>query len=263
MPFLDDPRGRVYYRHWPAVEPRAAVVFLHGFGEHVGLYDRYGFALAGAGIDLWAVDQFGHGRSPGTRGQMGVMEDSSTLAERLTELAETHSPGIPLVAQGHSYGAVVTLFRLLDHPDRYRAGVISGAPLVPLRELVDLNTVMNLDLKGLSTDPFYLDCIDNDPLSFSSADSRGLTRELDRAWDNFGSRLPALTVPTLAVHGEVDPIAAPGAVRAYAEQIPALHYREFPGCRHDVLNDISHREVVATIVAFLAEQISLPADTPG
>ena len=41
----------------PAAEPRAAVIFLHGFGEHTGLYHRYGFALNAAGIDLWAVDQ--------------------------------------------------------------------------------------------------------------------------------------------------------------------------------------------------------------
>jgi alpha-beta hydrolase superfamily lysophospholipase len=254
MPFIDHERGPVYYRHWPAVTPRAAVVFLHGFGEHTGLYHRYGFALNAVGIDLWAVDQFGHGLSPGARGQFGTLEDSSVLAERLTVLAEAARPGIPLVAQGHSYGAVVTLFRLLEQPGRYRAGVISGAPLVPIPEIVDLNTAMNLDVAGLSADPFYLDCIENDPLAFSSADGRILTRELDRAWDRFGSELPMLTVPTLAVHGAIDPIASVGAVRAYADQIPALQMAEFAGSRHDVLNDTTHREVAAAVTAFIGEQ---------
>ena len=254
MPFIAHERGPVYYRHWPAAQPRAAVIFLHGFGEHTGLYHRYGFALNSAGFDLWAVDQFGHGLSPGIRGQFGTLEDSSALAESLTALAEQAVPGIPVVAQGHSYGAVVTLFRLLEQPDRYRAGVVSGAPLVPIPELVDLNTAMNLDAGGLSADPFYLDCIENDPLAFGSADSRSLTRELDRAWDRFGTELPALTVPTLAVHGGIDPIAPVGAVRAYAEQIPALQAAEFAGTRHDVLNDASHREVAAAVIAFIGEQ---------
>lgn len=254
MPFLDHDRGPVYYRHWAAVDPHAAVVFLHGFGEHCGLYHRYGFTLNAAGIDLWAVDQCGHGLSPGARGQFGTLEDSAGLAERLTQLVEESRPAIPIVAQGHSYGAVVTLFRLLEQPDRYRAGIISGAPLVPIRELVDINTVMNLDTSGLSSDPFYLDSIENDPLSFTNADGRALVRELDRAWDRFGAELPRLTVPTLAVHGTVDPIAAPGAVRAYAEQIAALEYRQFAGTRHDVLNDITHREVAATIIDFIGEQ---------
>jgi pimeloyl-ACP methyl ester carboxylesterase len=120
---------------------------------------------------------------------------------------------------------------------------------------VDLNTVMNLDAAGLSADPFYLDCIENDPLAFSSADSRTLVRELDRGWDRFGAELPGLTVPTLAVHGGIDPIAPVGAVRAYAEQIPALQVAEYGGARHDVLNDITHREVAERVVAFIDEQI--------
>lgn len=261
MPFLQHESGPVYYRHWAVAEPRAAVIFLHGFGEHSGLYDRYGTALNTAGIAFWAVDQFGHGQSPGERGELGTLEDSSALADELTALAEQEYPDIPLVAQGHSYGAMVTLFRLLENPDRYRAGVVSGAPLVPIAELVDLNTTMNLDAAGLSTDPFYVDLIENDPLAFTNADSRNLTRELDRGWDRFGAELPRLTVPTLAVHGDVDPIAAPGAVRAYAEQIPALRYRAFPATRHDVLNDITHAEAAAAIIDFIDEQTE--SRTPG
>ncbi len=137
MPFIEHDLGRAYYRHWAAPDPRAAVIFLHGFGEHTGVYHRYGFALNAAGIDLWAVDQFGHGLTPGTRGDFGSIEASSSLAEALTGLAEEDTPGIPLVAQGHSFGSVVTLFRLLGEPDRYRAGIISGAPLVPIPEMLD------------------------------------------------------------------------------------------------------------------------------
>ena len=255
MPFFEHERGRVYYRHWTAPDPRAAVIFLHGFGEHTGLYHRYGFALNAAGIDLWAVDQFGHGLSPGDRGQFGTIEDSSELAERLTALAEFQRPGIPLVAQGHSYGSIVTLFRLLELPDRYLAGVISGAPLVPIAELLDANTVLDLDVRGLSADPFYLDCLENDPLGFTGADGTALTRELDRGWDRFGAELPALAVPTLAVHGEIDPIASVGAVRAYSEQIPTLRIAEFAGSRHDVLNDTTHQGVAEAIIGFIGGQI--------
>ena len=254
MPFLDHEHGRAYYRHWAADDPGAAVIFLHGFGEHTGLYHRYGFALNEAGIDLWAVDQIGHGLSPGERGDFGSIERSSALAESLTELAESRRPGITLVAQGHSFGSIVTLFRLLEQPKRYRAGVISGAPLAPMPELVDTDTAIDLDPGWLSGDPFYLDSLENDPLAFVDADGAALARELDRAWDRFGAELPELTVPTLAVHGEIDPIASVGAVRAYAEQIEALRLREFEGSRHDILNESVHREVAAAIVDFIYEQ---------
>ena len=61
-------------------------------------------------------------------------------------------------------------------------------------------------------------------------------------------------MPTLAVHGAIDPVASASAVRAYAEQVPALSYRDFAGTRHDVLNDITHREVTASIVAFIGDR---------
>lgn len=251
MPFIDHPKGRAYYRHWASAQPRAAVIFLHGFGEHTGLYHRYGFALNAAGIDLWAVDQFGHGLSPGVRGDFGSIEDSSSLAEAMISQAESATPGLPLIAQGHSFGSVVTLFGLLDHPDRYSAGVVSGAPLVPIPAMLDSDTSLDLAPQWLSGDEFYLDQLENDPLAFLDADGAALVRELDRAWDRFGAVLPKLVVPTLAVHGSNDPIAQIGAVRAYAEQIEALRLAEFEGARHDVLNDTVHREVAAAIVEFI------------
>jgi alpha-beta hydrolase superfamily lysophospholipase len=255
MPFIDHPKGRAYYRRWASAEPCAAVIFLHGFGEHTGVYHRYGYALNAAGIDLWAVDQFGHGLSPGTRGDFGSIEDSSDLADALTGLAETATPGLPLIAQGHSFGSIVTLFRLLDRPDRYSAGIVSGAPLVPIPAMLDSDTSLDLDPGWLSDDPFYLDQLENDPLAFVDADGAALTRELDRAWDRFGAVLGKLAVPTLAVHGSNDPIAQIGAVRAYSEQIDALHLAEFAGARHDILNERVHRDVAATIVEFIHERL--------
>jgi alpha-beta hydrolase superfamily lysophospholipase len=253
MPFIDSQYGPAYYRHWAAAEPVAAIVFLHGFGEHTGVYHRYGFALNSAGIDFWAVDQLGHGLSPGDRGDFGSLEASSTLADALTELATEARPGLPLIAQGHSFGAVATLCRLIDSPDRYRAGVISGAPLVPIPGMTDADTSIDFDPSWLSADPFYVDSMINDPLAFVDADGAPLARELDRAWDRFGADLPTLRTPTLAVHGENDPIADIGAVRAYADQIDALRLEEIAGGRHDILNDVTHDVVARTIIEFVLD----------
>ena len=69
MTFFDGARGRMFYRNWLVDDPAATVVFLHGFGEHSGLYDRYAAALNARGISLWALDQIGPGQSDGPRGQ--------------------------------------------------------------------------------------------------------------------------------------------------------------------------------------------------
>jgi alpha-beta hydrolase superfamily lysophospholipase len=251
MPFIDTDYGPAYYRHWAAADAKAAVVFLHGFGEHTGLYHRYAFTLNSAGIDFWAIDQLGHGLTPGDRGDFGSLEASSTLADLLTGLVTEARPGIPLIAQGHSFGAVATLCRLIDAPDAYRAAVISGAPLVPIPGMGDADTSIDFDLGWLSADPFYLDSVANDPLAFADGDGVPLARELDRAWDRFGADLPTLRTPTLAIHGENDPIADVGAVRAYADQIAALRLEEIPGGRHDILNDVAHDAVARTIIDFV------------
>ena len=253
MPFIEHDRGPAYYRHWAVEQPRAVVIFLHGFGEHGGLYHRYGFALNAAGIDLWAVDQFGHGLSPGDRGDFTTLEASIGLADTLAELASAETPGIPLVAQGHSFGAVATLWKLLGDPGPYRAAVISGAPVVPVPGLVDTDSTFEIAPSQLSADPFYLDAIENDPLAFVDADGGPLARELDRGWDTFGATLPTLAVPTLAVHGSNDPIAPVGAMRAYSEQIEPLSLFEVQGGGHDILNDVAHREVAAAIVEFIGD----------
>jgi pimeloyl-ACP methyl ester carboxylesterase len=95
--------------------------------------------------------------------------------------------------------------------------------------------------------------MENDPLAFVDADGRPLARELDRCWDTFGARLPTLSVPTLAVHGANDPIGPIGAVKAYAEQVEPLSLVEIPGGGHDILNDVTHREVAAAIIEFIGK----------
>ena len=48
MPTFGGVTGRVYHKAWRVPAPRAAaVVFLHGFGEHSGLYHQLGNAASG------------------------------------------------------------------------------------------------------------------------------------------------------------------------------------------------------------------------
>jgi pimeloyl-ACP methyl ester carboxylesterase len=151
---------------------------------------------------------------------------------------------------------VATLFLLLGTPAGYAAGVISGAPLVPVPGLVDADSTFEIAPSQLSADPFYLDAIEHDPLAFVDADGGPLARELDRGWDTFGTTLPTLAVPTLAVHGSNDPIAPVGALRAYADQLDPLSLFEVEGGGHDILNDVTHREVAAAIVEFIGQHRS-------
>ena len=112
MPTFGGVTGRVYYKAWRGPAPRAAaIVFLHGFGEHSGLYHRLGNALNNTGIELWALDEIGHGLAGARLAEFaGARHDilnetvHREVAAAITEFvlnAEAGSAGLRPAASGH------------------------------------------------------------------------------------------------------------------------------------------------------------------
>ena len=66
------PAGQ-YWQAWTPEEPVGVVVLVHGLHEHGGRYRSVAERLAAAGYAGYVVDHPGHGRSPGTRGNIGSM----------------------------------------------------------------------------------------------------------------------------------------------------------------------------------------------
>ncbi len=258
MPYFGGMTGRVYFKAWRARTPRsAAVVFLHGFGEHSGLYHRLGNTLAAAGIDLWALDEIGHGLSDGERAVIGSIDDLVENGYRLTALTEAAAPGRPVFLAGHSLGAAAAALSASRDPSPYRGLILSGAPLTPLDWVIALGAEgaagdLTLDLADLSADPFYLDELENDPLAFTSAaGAQTLLDILPAAWAEFRENFGSITLPVLFVHGAQDPIVPVADARDWSARIPGGRIAEFEGARHDVLNETVHREVAAAITEFV------------
>ena len=257
MPTFGGVTGRVYYKAWRVPPPRAAaVVFLHGFGEHSGLYHRFGNALNGAGIELWALDEIGHGLTEGDRAVIGSISDLVENGRRLTAIAETAQPGIPVWLAGHSLGAVAAAVSAARDPGRYAGLILSGAALSPLDWVLALGDAdapdLDLDPADLSSDPFYLDELAYDPLAFTSAaGARSLNAVLPPAWDELAGDFGQVTLPVLFVHGSDDPVVPAAHAREWAAQLKRARLAEFPGARHDILNETVHRDVAAAITDFV------------
>ena len=128
MPFFAGAAGQIHYRRWPVDAPRAGLVFLHGRGQHTGHYHRFAAGLAARGIEMWGVDQAGHGLSEGTPGAPGPLTDLADDAAQLTGVAAADRPGLPLVLMGHSLGAAVTVTLLRRGLVPFRAAVLCGTP---------------------------------------------------------------------------------------------------------------------------------------
>ena len=99
--------GRVHVRRWPAEDPKRLVVLVHGYGEHIGRYDRVAEALVGNGAAVYADDLAGHGRSAGERVLVEYFEDIVSDLHVLDRTARRERPGLPVVLLGHSMGGLI------------------------------------------------------------------------------------------------------------------------------------------------------------
>lgn len=265
MSWFNGSRGRVHHDAWlPEGEVRSVVVFLHGFGEHVGLYDAFARRLTADGHAVHALDCVGHGRSEGPRGEM-IWEAYVPDAVSLVRVAKDAHPGVPVTIAGHSGGALAAFLVALRHPGLANALVLSGAPLRPLAWVHEAlaGEVDNEELDPtslLSTHPEYVHALMHDPLVYGGAMPVAMLESLARQWPEVEEGLAAgrLDLPVLMVSGEVDQVVPLDGPQEAAARLPRATLRVFAGDLHDVLNE-HDRDDVHDAVAEFVDRVTEPA----
>jgi len=158
---------KLFARSWGEPQgSRAAVVLVHGLGEHCGRYERVAQALVADGLYVLAFDQRGHGRSPGKRGLIPSYDQPLDDIAIAIEHAQADASGLPLFLYGHSLGGLEVLhYGLVRRPKLQ--GVIATSPALmvstsPLNRLMaglmkhlapNLIVANGLDASALSRDP--------------------------------------------------------------------------------------------------------------
>jgi alpha-beta hydrolase superfamily lysophospholipase len=118
--FASNDGTRLFLRRWNAAAPRAALHIVHGMAEHSLRYGRLADKLRDAGIEVWAADQRGHGKTadlsvndPGKGGLGGHCADTDGF-KRVTEDVylinqeiKKQRPDLPLFLLGHSWGSFI------------------------------------------------------------------------------------------------------------------------------------------------------------
>ncbi|MFF4824072.1 alpha/beta fold hydrolase [Streptomyces sp. NPDC001312] len=178
-------------------EPAPCVLHLHGGPEEQErpVFDPLYHELLGRGLDVFAPDvrgSSGYGRSfvdaDLGRGRFAAIDDVADCAAHV--LLEGLADPLRLAVMGHSYGGYLAMASLVWHPELFRTGV-------PVCGMSDLTTFF------AGTEPW---------LAQSAAHKYGHPehdRELLHALSPM-SRVDALRVPVLAVHGEHDTNVPPG-----------------------------------------------------
>ncbi|KIJ05724.1 hypothetical protein PAXINDRAFT_103657, partial [Paxillus involutus ATCC 200175] len=137
---------RIFTRTYcPSSPPKAAVVFVHGFVEHIARYEHVFPTWASRGITVFAYDQRGFGRT--ALDSKNRSKDSAyaktSWKEQLEDIewaihhAKQEFSGVPVFLYGHSMGGALVLAfpTRTDAPPSKEtvsglAGIISTSPLI-------------------------------------------------------------------------------------------------------------------------------------
>jgi alpha-beta hydrolase superfamily lysophospholipase len=261
----------LYYQCWcPADEPKAALVIVHGLGEHGGRYPNLVNHLVPRGYAIYACDLRGHGRSPGQRGYAGSWTEVREDVRAFVGLVQDREPGRPLFLMGHSLGGLIALEYALHCPEGLQ-GLIASAPglsseglsaaMVAVSRVLSglwprLSLETGLEAAAISRDPAVVEAYINDPLVHSKGTPRMAVEAL-RAIEWTMAHASDLRLPLLVVHGAADRIVPVEASRSFFERVDCSdkECREYEGCYHELHNDLGWERPVAEVGDWLDRHV--------
>ncbi len=260
-------------RRWATPGARAAVLLVHGIGEHSGRYLHVGQALSDAGFDVLAADTRGFGQSGGRR---AYVEDFSEFLDDVEALlVERRTLGLPVVLLGHSLGGLISAAYLTSARQGPDAAVLSApallanlprwqrllAPVVG-RRLPKLFIPSPIAGSLLSRDPAVAEAYVNDPLLVAGS-TAGLGKAVLAAMQATTASLERIHIPVYVLHGSADELVPPQASEPLAH-LPGVVRRVWPGLRHECFNEPEQHEVLAEVIAWLDGQLGdVPSELPS
>ena len=263
----------IFHQSWsPAGDPVAAVMLIHGLGEHSGRYSHVARALTDADLAVHALDHRGHGKSEGKRSFVRSYDEFMSDLIQFRAHIEAQHPGLPLILLGHSMGGNLAVGHTLDHQDGIAGLALSGAALQVGSDLSPAKLKMfrviakiapsfrpeGLSAEAISRDPAVVAAYQNDPLVFTGKISAGLGAALIGAMERFPARYHELTLPIAIMHGTEDQLAGVEGSRALESaavnaQVTA-HYYE--GLYHEIFNEPEQDQVLADLVSWVTSALS-------
>jgi len=257
-------------RHWPAPDPWASLLLVHGLGEHSGRYEHVGERFSAAGIDTHSFDLRGQGASAGRRGHVDRwIWYHADLGERLAEV-RAGAGERPVVLYGHSMGGLIVAGYLLTDRPMPDLAVLTAPgldstlarwkqALAPsLGRLVPTLAIpTGIDPTTLSRDPSVGGKLGGDDLCVKVGTARfGAEALTEQARVRAG--VPSIAVPTLVLHGLDDRLVPPAASEVF-EGVPGIERRTYPGLRHELHNEPEGPAILDEIVAWLRDRASMLA----
>ena len=271
---MEAPSGRrLYCRTWaPVSMDGAAILIVHGFGEHSGRYEVIARWLAERGRCVYAYDQMGHGRSSGARGHVTQFEDYlDDLEFMLRRVSSSPTEPLPILV-GHSLGGLIAATLACERAPAISRLVLSGPALalggdvsrirvaaarLLCRFIPRFSMEAGLDPDALSRDPEVVRGYREDPWVHGRM-SASLAMGMMERQGTTSTSAGEVSVPTLLMHGESDALCSVDRSRVFFEGLSAdmasrSEIRVYPGLRHEIFNEPEQEEIFQHLFSWLKE----------
>jgi len=260
--------SRLYQQAWtPDNDPRAAILLIHGLGEHSGRYEHVADHLTRRGFAVHALDHYGHGKSDGLAGyveRFSVYLDG--VAALLEKVRDEHADQ-PLFLLGHSMGGLIASAFLLEQQAAFQACVLSGPAIKSdqappgivialirlLSTLAPTLPLIQLDASGVSRDQNVVEAYMKDPLVHHGRLSARLISEMSAAMRNTLARASEISLPIIFMHGEADTLTSPSGSAEMFGKIGSTDktLKTYPGLFHEIFNEPEQDTVLADMSTWL------------
>jgi alpha-beta hydrolase superfamily lysophospholipase len=252
----------------PLSAPKAAVILVHGHGDHSGGMKNLSTSLVKKDYLVYAFDLRGHGKSKGNRGYIRSWNDFNGDLHEFRKLVSIEQPALPLYIVGHSIGALITLEYALEHSEGM-AGIVAISPALsyevnPIERLGislmgKLKPDYSINLSGrfqkLAKNPakhakFYSDRLRHNIIT------PGLGRGLMEARARVEKQAYSLMLPMLLQYGLEDKITPPGKLKDFFIQVGSKNKQllEYASARHRPFDGFGKDKFLRDLTAWLDQQ---------
>jgi len=278
-----DPRARVRcgslvasdgagipYRLWPAREPSAVVLLLHGAFDYAAAFEEIGPKLARSGFTALAIDQRGFGAT-GSRGTWSgtsrMTEDALEAARVLLERSEWKKP---LFILGESMGGAVAVHAAASDKIPQLHGVVLVAPGAlasrirqllltflahAVRVIAGNSEIVFERLAGWDLTPAAAIRLIGDPLVIRRIRPEMLCGMADLA-QSAVSEAGFVTTPVLTMVGARDELVRVACVRRLFDNLAGDKcWRAFPEAPHLLLHWRRSSEILREAVAWMTAHL--------
>jgi len=260
----------LYSQEWACAEAAGHIALIHGYGEHIGRYERLADAFLKAGYSVSGYDHRNHGKSPGKRGFIERFDYLVDDARCFVEHEKQQAGERPFFILGHSMGGL-TLARLLQRYDISASGVIFSSPFLQIADDISpaLIAVGNLlsavlpnlpvvDLKPekISRVPEEVEAYKNDPLVFHGRIVARTGSELNKAVALARADMSKIVLPCYILHGKSDQLAPVGGGEFMYEHVLSMDktLKLYDDAYHELFNDYGRENVVDDLLSWVRER---------